>query len=87
MPCLALGMRQNPSKRRNMEDVHRIVPNLGEDPNVAYFAVYDGHGGMRFAAAIRLHSGEITRLYALARKDEASWSSLRRPWRTTSSRS
>lgn len=28
-----------------MEDIHRIVPNLGGDSNFSYFGVYDGHGG------------------------------------------
>lgn len=35
-----------------MEDVHRIVPHLDGDPHTAYFAVYDGHGGMKHAAIL-----------------------------------
>lgn len=35
----------NPSRRNTMEDVHRIVPQLGGDSSYSYFGVYDGHGG------------------------------------------
>ena len=35
----------NPRKRNTMEDVHRVTPDFNEDPNLAYFGVYDGHGG------------------------------------------
>jgi len=32
-----------------MEDVHRIVPRLGDDDSYSYFGVYDGHGGREIA--------------------------------------
>lgn len=35
----------NPNRRHTMEDVHRIIPSLGGDNTLSYFAVYDGHGG------------------------------------------
>ena len=28
-----------------MEDCHRVVPCFNSDDNLAYFGVYDGHGG------------------------------------------
>lgn len=39
----------NPSRRNTMEDVHRVIPCLGGDPNFSYFGVYDGHGGRQIA--------------------------------------
>lgn len=35
----------NPRKRNTMEDCHRVVENFNGDENLAYFGVYDGHGG------------------------------------------
>jgi serine/threonine protein phosphatase PrpC len=35
----------NPRRRSTMEDCHRVIPALGDDENLSYFAVYDGHGG------------------------------------------
>jgi protein phosphatase len=37
----------NSKKRSTMEDIHRIVPSLGNQPEISYFAVYDGHGGRK----------------------------------------
>lgn len=38
----------NPSKRNTMEDAH-VVHHAGKwncnDPELAYFGIYDGHGG------------------------------------------
>ena len=31
--------------RKNMEDAHVAITNLGGDPNAALFCVFDGHGG------------------------------------------
>lgn len=36
---------RNARYRRTMEDAHVIVDQFGGDPDQAYFAVYDGHGG------------------------------------------
>ncbi len=35
----------NPKRRSTMEDCHRIIKTLGNDPSFSYFGVYDGHGG------------------------------------------
>jgi len=32
--------------RKNMEDAHCAILNFGGDPNAAFFAVFDGHGGI-----------------------------------------
>lgn len=34
--------------RINMEDAHTHVLSLPEDPDTAFFAVYDGHGGNEY---------------------------------------
>lgn len=34
--------------RINMEDAHTHVLSLPDDPGTAFFAVYDGHGGILF---------------------------------------
>lgn len=31
--------------RKNMEDAHCAMLSFGGDPNAAFFAVFDGHGG------------------------------------------
>lgn len=36
----------NPTYRPTMEDVHIIVDQFCDNPNQAFFAVYDGHGGI-----------------------------------------
>lgn len=35
--------------RVNMEDSHTHILSLPDDPNAAFFAVYDGHGGSKIA--------------------------------------
>jgi serine/threonine protein phosphatase PrpC len=45
----------NPRKRSTMEDVHRVVEALGEDPSLSYFAVYDGHGGRKIVDYLEPH--------------------------------
>jgi protein phosphatase 2C family protein 2/3 len=35
--------------RINMEDSHTHILALPDDPNAAFFGVYDGHGGARIA--------------------------------------
>ena len=54
----------NPRKRNTMEDCHRIVPNFNEDPNMAYFGVYDGHGGRNIVDFLeeRLEQNILTEL-------------------------
>jgi len=32
-------------KHEQLEDKHRIITNIGEDPSHAYFGLFDGHGG------------------------------------------
>lgn len=70
-----------------MEDVHRIVPNLGDDPHTAYFAVYDGHGGVKNRRSNMC--GVLPRvdrmLYGNGSivKAEALLNSSKRRWRTT----
>jgi hypothetical protein len=39
----------NPRRRCTMEDVHRVVPQLGDLNLYSYFGVYDG------TAAVHLH--------------------------------
>lgn len=36
----------NPQYRPTMEDFHIAVDNYGNNPHQAFFAVYDGHGGI-----------------------------------------
>ncbi len=38
-------MLQNPTRRTRMEDVHRVIHSFDNKENVAFFGVYDGHGG------------------------------------------
>jgi serine/threonine protein phosphatase PrpC len=35
----------NPRKRNTMEDCHRVTPHFNNNESLAYFGVYDGHGG------------------------------------------
>lgn len=55
---LAYGLSCMQGWRINMEDAHATILNLGEgDKHVAYFGVYDGHGGEKTAifTGDRLH--------------------------------
>ncbi len=36
-----------------MEDVHRVIPLFDGKENVAFFGVYDGHGGRSEKADVR----------------------------------
>ncbi|CAH0560983.1 unnamed protein product [Brassicogethes aeneus] len=49
--------------RIHMEDSHSHILSLPDDPNTAYFAVYDGHGGAKIAdyAGKHLHKYIINR--------------------------
>lgn len=38
--------------RINMEDAHTHILSMPDDPSTPFFAVYDGHGGELFFAAI-----------------------------------
>jgi len=40
---VAMGMQ---GWRKNMEDAHCAVLDFGGDSNAAFFAVFDGHGGI-----------------------------------------
>lgn len=42
---VGLAFDQNERKRKAMEDEHMIVDSFGDNPNLAYFGIYDGHGG------------------------------------------
>ena len=54
----------NPRKRNTMEDCHRIIPNFNDDSNMAYFGVYDGHGGRNIVDFLeeRLEQNILTEL-------------------------
>lgn len=41
--------------RINMEDSHTHILALPDDPNAAFFGVYDGHGGARIAQYAGMH--------------------------------
>ncbi|CAM9488259.1 unnamed protein product, partial [Phaeothamnion confervicola] len=45
LTSLSTSYLQNPSRRNTMEDVHRVVAPFNNDETLAFFAVYDGHGG------------------------------------------
>ena len=32
--------------RINMEDAHTVIINVPDQPDTAFFGIYDGHGGM-----------------------------------------
>ncbi len=69
LACAAEEM--NPRRRNTMEDVHRMIPNLGGDSNLSYFAVYDGHGGRQIADFLE-ESLENQIYKELSEVDEAS---------------
>lgn len=54
--------------RVNMEDAHTTILSLPDDPDTAFFAVYDGHGGARIAQ----HSGKHLHKAVLKRPEYAS---------------
>ncbi|KAI1698604.1 protein phosphatase 2C domain-containing protein [Ditylenchus destructor] len=41
--------------RINMEDAHTHLLSLPDDPNAAFFAVYDGHGGAKVSQYVSMH--------------------------------
>ena len=38
-----------------MEDAHRVELSYAKDPDSSYFAVFDGHGGAKFASYCSSH--------------------------------
>lgn len=54
---LAYGLSCMQGWRINMEDAHATILNLGTEGHVAFFGVYDGHGGEKLAifTGQRLH--------------------------------
>ena len=52
-----------------MEDAHTVELKLGNEDNVQYFAVFDGHGGRRIAdyasrnLHIRIHNNPTYRTH------------------------
>lgn len=42
-----VGQSSDPNAqfRRSMEDAHIVIDKFADDPNMAFFGVYDGHGG------------------------------------------
>ncbi|XP_074039266.1 probable protein phosphatase 2C T23F11.1 isoform X2 [Leptinotarsa decemlineata] len=51
--------------RINMEDSHTHILSLPDDPNTAFFAVYDGHGGSKVAE----YAGKHLHKYIINRKE------------------
>lgn len=45
---LKVGSSSMQGWRINMEDSHTHILALPDDPNAAFFGVYDGHGGKYF---------------------------------------
>lgn len=62
---LAYGLSCMQGWRINMEDAHATILNLDEDntdDHVAFFGVYDGHGGEKSAIFTGLHLHELIKL-------------------------
>lgn len=67
MMCYQLACahaEMNPRKRNTMEDCHRIIPSFNDDSSMAYFGVYDGHGGRNIVDFLeeRLEQNILTEL-------------------------
>jgi len=52
---LVAGTATNPGKNDYNEDRAVVYKNLPEDPTVAFFAIYDGHGGIEASTYCQKH--------------------------------
>lgn len=52
---LGICADRNARHRRTMEDCHTFKDGFMDDPNCAYFGIYDGHGGKTAAEYVRDH--------------------------------
>lgn len=51
---LKVGSSSMQGWRINMEDSHTHILALPDDPNAAFFGVYDGHGGKYFNSSFKI---------------------------------
>jgi hypothetical protein len=73
-----LSMRALQGWRQSMEDAHVVSLNIL--PNAAFFAVFDGHGGMFFCKTIQLFMASVLTLNVTALQGRKSRSTALHIW-------